>query len=787
MKYNIKLNSSGIKAFGLYDTETGNAIIKKGSEIKEETSNSLHDSYLVQRQSLLRNSEVIQKLKFAKDYEFTSLSAASSIITGTPCSGPKSFKLDNGKEVSTILNDSIIKYINENVEKYASAVDEFNKERKLFLQQYPLEKIKELDLETYDKVNKSDSFMNMLEKKTPSLGSRSFGYNYNKLFFQKADSHEYDIYSAIKNNSKYKNMDIHDIFNIYKKELYNYIKTFDIEHYNSLSNYPAKEFIASAHIMKMKLIQMYLDVDITSCNAIEMIRRLLEYLEIPYSYEEDSVSLNIKLTNYIFENDPDLKTKYPMCQINQCIWSYYNKYVNIDKNYYVVQLDNEDKKTLYFNDNIFTIGWQKISNFNDYNSDDEIVKDKLTSYGTNDLKVTKSILSCFKKLKAGDRLLLKETNNDLYSTNIIAIGEVLDGYDKSYTYDPELGHTVSVEWNLLDEPLIIEDKLKNNIINKFNNRKLINSIEYKITNGNYTESKADIVGQNIIYYGVPGCGKSRLTNDAAEKQGNVERIIFHPDYSYADFIGQILPVLKDGKPEYKFVAGPFTKILGEALSNPDQHWYLIIDEINRGNASAIFGDVFQLLDRLKEDRNGFKKGDSEYSIQNDNILQYLKDIGLDNTEVYIPSNLSIVATMNSSDQNVFPLDTAFKRRWIFKKVSNEFDDNHPYKGDFVAKSNITWQIFVETLNEKIATLNEYGINGDDKLIGKFFLSKEEIKDVDLIADKLLLYLWEDVVKFNRSLLFPSNYKTLDELIADFKGDPTNPFVVFGDLFNGKNS
>lgn len=787
MKYNIKLNASGVEAFGLYDTETEEVLIKKGSMIKNDTSPSLHDSYLVQRQALLENREVIQELKFVKNYQFTSLSAASSIITGSPCSGPKTFKLDNGKEVSTILNDSIIKYINENVDKYASAVKNFKSERKSFIKDYPLEKIKELDLEDYDQLAKSDSFMNMLEKKTPSLGGRSFGYNYNKLFFQKASDKKYDIYSAIKNNPKYKNMEIHDIFNIYKKELYDYIKTFDINNYDSLSDYPAKEFIASAHIMKMKLIQMYLDVKITSCNALNMIRRLLEYLEIPYNYEEDSVSLNIKLTNYIFENDPDLKTKYPMCQINQCIWSYYNKYVNTDKNYYVVQLYDKTQESSYFDDNIFTIGWKNVDDFREYNSDDEIVNKKLTADKSNDLKATKSILSCFKKLKAGDRLLLKETNNNNDETKIIAIGEVLEGYDQSYAFDDKIGHIISVEWTSLEEPFIIENKLKDCIISKFNNRKLINNIEYKITNGNCTESGKDIIGQNIIYYGVPGCGKSRLANDEAEKNGNVERIIFHPDYSYADFVGQILPVLKDGKPEYKFVAGDFTKILGAALSNPDQHFYLIIDEINRGNASAIFGDVFQLLDRLKEDRKGFKKGDSEYSIQNANISQYLKDIGLDNTEVYIPSNLSIVATMNSSDQNVFPLDTAFKRRWIFKKVSNIFDDNHPYKDDFVAKSKVTWQTFVDILNNKIATLNEYGINGDDKQIGKYFLSKEEIKDIDLIADKLLLYLWEDVVKFNRSLLFPSNYKTLDELIASFKGDPTNPFVVFGELFNDKNN
>ena len=189
--------------------------------------------------------------------------------------------------------------------------------------------------------------------------------------------------------------------------------------------------------------------------------------------------------------------------------------------------------------------------------------------------------------------------------------------------------------------------------------------------GNYImksiESERLSGGTNILLYGVPGSGKSWTIEHEYCKEGTkVERLVFHPDYTNADFVGQILPVVDpvDKMVTYEFTPGPFTNILREAYKNPQQSYVLIIEEINRGNAPAIFGDIFQLLDRCVEEKNidgiTYPAGTSEYGITNENIAKNV--YGRVNQKVRIPSNLSILGTMNTSDQNVFTLDTAFQRR-----------------------------------------------------------------------------------------------------------------------------
>lgn len=188
-------------------------------------------------------------------------------------------------------------------------------------------------------------------------------------------------------------------------------------------------------------------------------------------------------------------------------------------------------------------------------------------------------------------------------------------------------------------------------------------------------------GENILLYGVPGAGKSwTIQHEYCDDEKCMERLVFHPDYMYSDFVGQILPIVKkddEGKEKvrYEFKPGPFTKILKKAYEDPEHSYYLVIEEINRGNAPAIFGEIFQLLDRMDEDKEGFKKGTSEYGITNENVA--LEVYGDADRKVRIPANLSILGTMNTSDQNVFTLDTAFQRRWIMRMIKNSFT-NHKY-------------------------------------------------------------------------------------------------------------
>ena len=286
--------------------------------------------------------------------------------------------------------------------------------------------------------------------------------------------------------------------------------------------------------------------------------------------------------------------------------------------------------------------------------------------------------------------------------------------------------------------------------------------------------------QNRVVYGTPGCGKSfYVQNKYLAKCGvpteNRIRTTFYMDYTNTDFVGQILPKLKpNGEVTYEFNPGPFALALKMAIENPDDAVALIIEELNRGNAASIFGDIFQLLDRDTT-------GKSQYSITNVNLQNYLNKC-FENvytfSSISIPANLYIVATMNTSDQNVFTLDTAFKRRWQFEKIRNEFSDEHEYKDYFIpGMAGITWKMLVTAINNYIVNRPD-DLASEDKQLGVYFIDKatlceteEDITDetkIDRFAFKLFEYLWDDVAKYAHSDWFSSDIKTLDALIDNYK-------------------
>ena len=330
--------------------------------------------------------------------------------------------------------------------------------------------------------------------------------------------------------------------------------------------------------------------------------------------------------------------------------------------------------------------------------------------------------------------------------------------------------------------------------------------------------------EQIIFYGVPGSGKSheikhKLENEykIPEQQQDVfvERTVFHPEYTNADFIGQIVPKLVQGKTEFVFKPGPFTSILKKALCDSQNRYVLIIEEINRGNAAAIFGELFQLLDRIDEaskktshekELNTYGKGWSEYFVMNSEINNYIRDTddtfdgkafdinGIHfsaNTGIRLPPNLSILATMNTSDQNVFTLDNAFQRRWDMKLIENVFgnteEENHQKDAFVDTAKNITWEKFQTAINIKIGKMSEdAGLSSmEDKRLGCWFVKAvkqgdDYIISKDLFAEKVLKYLWDDAFKFCREKVF-NNYTNLESLTRDFKGD--KEFAVFKDLFS----
>ena len=314
------------------------------------------------------------------------------------------------------------------------------------------------------------------------------------------------------------------------------------------------------------------------------------------------------------------------------------------------------------------------------------------------------------------------------------------------------------------------------------------------------ENHRKTTGSNILLYGVPGSGKSwTIEHEYCDDEDCMERLVFHPDYMYSDFVGQILPIVKNDqegkeKVRYEFTPGPFTKILKKAYLNPSKSYYLIIEEINRGNAPAIFGEIFQLLDRQTEDSEAYKKGTSEYGITNDNIAYEV--YGDSEKKVRIPANLSIIGTMNTSDQNVFTLDTAFQRRWIMRMIPNSFI-NHKFAGDKILDTEVSWQQFCDAINEEILRRNNV-TSSEDKRLGAYFVSADDLdlkietdnanekEKIEVIhknarfAEKVLKYLWDDAFKFSHADTFDTRkYKSLEMVIDAFNSTNGNDrFKVF---------
>ena len=313
-------------------------------------------------------------------------------------------------------------------------------------------------------------------------------------------------------------------------------------------------------------------------------------------------------------------------------------------------------------------------------------------------------------------------------------------------------------------------------------------------------------------FGAPGTGKSfKLNKDKKIFGDRYERVTFHPNYSYSQFVGTYKPVPvkdEDGNRTnditYKYIPGPFMRAYVEA-TNSKEPYLLLIEEINRANVTSVFGDVFQLLDR--------ENGVSEYPIEtSEDMRDYLDeevdDEDFDSERIVIPKNMYIWASMNSADQGVFPMDTAFKRRWEFEYIGiNDNSDEIKNITVAVGKDNhiIKWNDLRTSINNKLT--EDYKIN-EDKLLGPYFLSKEildtkeesdteileweskpaNIKDNDkflkAFKSKVLMYLFEDVAKQYGPKLFsgcddPTKYSSICKEF-DEKGE-----AIFGDDFIDK--
>ena len=283
-----------------------------------------------------------------------------------------------------------------------------------------------------------------------------------------------------------------------------------------------------------------------------------------------------------------------------------------------------------------------------------------------------------------------------------------------------------------------------------------------------TENSTIPIGVNELHYGAPGTGKSYSLNikfSEKEKNGFLYRVTFYPDYDYSDFIGGLRPQTSKNITTYPFTPGPFTRALIKAINYPNEEVILLIEELNRANAASVFGDIFQLLDR-KDD------GSSCYTVYNEQLANYIQKQTKEhyyfkNNNIEIPSNLSIIATMNPTDQGTFVLDTAFKRRWkqIYHKINWNYDTNNEFPQCNVAGLDITWAKLGQNINSYLQKNNV----DEDNQLGQFFMSIKELSSKEIVASKLLGYLWNDVLKYQRNVIFNTNsVKTLNDVIEKYK-------------------
>lgn len=371
--------------------------------------------------------------------------------------------------------------------------------------------------------------------------------------------------------------------------------------------------------------------------------------------------------------------------------------------------------------------------------------------------------------------LVDNKNNNYFGSDLEKTLKGISIYQERYS--EEFGKDIfEIDWNQLDDEIKL---IRENIWNEessfwqFSKTQSTHQPRAILGNENYLrflkvynpQSETPILnGFNKIYFGAPGTGKSYAVSEQLKviDESQIERVIFHPDYDYSSFIGGYKPVTErdeDGVElvKYKFVPQVFINIFEKAHRNPNKNYYLIIEEINRGNCAEIFGDVFQLLDR-----------NPNYAITpSEDLFHYLsvrdlyasKKVLLDG-KLVMPSNLILLATMNTSDQSLFPMDSAFKRRWDWEYVpikypTNDLDNSCPsfqFIIELGDKKFIRWIDFIAAINHHIQLNPSLGM---DKCVGNFFVKpdSDNIISLSTLINKVIFYLWNDVFKDEENEIF----------------------------------
>lgn len=313
----------------------------------------------------------------------------------------------------------------------------------------------------------------------------------------------------------------------------------------------------------------------------------------------------------------------------------------------------------------------------------------------------------------------------------------------------------------------------------------IDDLHYKLDFSNGSETKKFFKPTKQlqqILFGAPGTGKSHTINEEIGTDENYcIRTTFHPDSDYSTFVGCYKPTKDEERGEitYDFTPQAFTNAYVAAWKDVENPFFLIIEEINRGNCAQIFGDIFQLLDRNEQGYSSYKTTPDQ-DLAN-YIRKQLADTDIEDAEVksgkrmQLPPNLHIWATMNTSDQSLFPIDSAFKRRWDWRYIPIDYTD----RGHFIAcgDTQYSWADFLLKVNNKVEAVTQ----SEDKKLGYWFMgngAEQKEITIDRFVSKVVFYLWNDVFKdFGKSgnTIFKETFDKFHKFF-DFGGNPKEDVV-----------